>query len=58
MFVSSKGQGDLVCCSPWHHKESDMTEQLNNCKMQDVFLEFPCFLYDPTNVGNCSLILV
>ena len=18
----------------------------------DVFLEFPCFLYDPTNVGN------
>ena len=23
------GQGCLVCCSPWGHKESDMTEQLN-----------------------------
>ena len=23
------GQGRLVCCSPWGHKESDMTEQLN-----------------------------
>ena len=23
------GQGSLVCCSPWAHKESDMTEQLN-----------------------------
>ena len=26
----SKGQGSLVCCSPWRHKKSDMTEQLNN----------------------------
>ena len=25
-----KGQGSLVCCSPWGHKESDTTEQLNN----------------------------
>ena len=24
------GQGSLVCCHPWGHKESDMTEQLNN----------------------------
>ena len=23
------GQGSLACCSPWDHKESDMTEQLN-----------------------------
>ena len=23
-------QGNLACCSPWGHKESDMTEQLNN----------------------------
>ena len=22
-------QGVLVCCSPWGHKESDMTERLN-----------------------------
>ena len=25
----SEGQGSLVCCSPWGHKELDMTEQLN-----------------------------
>ena len=24
-----EGQGRLACCSPWGHKESDMTEQLN-----------------------------
>ena len=23
------GQGSLACCSPWDHKESDTTEQLN-----------------------------
>ena len=23
------GQGGLVCCSPWGHKESDMIEQMN-----------------------------
>ena len=23
------GQGGLVFCSPWGHRESDMTEQLN-----------------------------
>ena len=24
-----EGQGSLVCCSPWGHKEMDMTERLN-----------------------------
>ena len=24
------GQGSLTCCSPWGHKESDMTERLKN----------------------------
>ena len=28
-LVVGVGQGSLVCCSPWDHKESDMTEQLN-----------------------------
>ena len=23
------GQGSLVCCSPWGHKELDITKQLN-----------------------------
>ena len=26
----SEGQGSLVCCSSWHRKESDTTEQLKN----------------------------
>ena len=26
----SEGQGILACCSPWAHKESDMTQKLNN----------------------------
>ena len=25
-----EGQGSLVCCSPWDHKESDMSKWLNN----------------------------
>ena len=25
-----EGQGSLACCNPWRHKESDMTEKLNN----------------------------
>ena len=29
-----EGQEDLVCCSPWGHKESDTTEQLNNNNTQ------------------------
>ena len=26
----SEGQGGLVCCSPWGHKDWDTTKQLNN----------------------------
>ena len=26
----SEGQGCLVCCSPWGHKESDMIKLLKN----------------------------
>ena len=26
----SEGHGALACCSPWGHKESEMTERLNN----------------------------
>ena len=24
-----EGQGSLLCCSPWGHKESETTERLN-----------------------------
>ena len=27
-----EGQGGLACCSPWGHKELDMTGQLKNNK--------------------------
>ena len=30
------GQGSLVFCSPWGHKESDMTEQLNGTESPKV----------------------
>ena len=26
----SEGQGSLMCCTPWGHKQLDTTEQLNN----------------------------
>ena len=28
-FEHAHGQGSLVCCSPWGHKESDTTKLLN-----------------------------
>ena len=37
---NGKGQGILACCSPWHCKESDTTEQLNNKKVCEV--SSPC----------------
>ena len=30
LLGDGEGQGSLACCSPWGHKELDMTEQLNN----------------------------
>jgi len=49
---NGKGQGGLVCCSPWDCKESDMTGQLNNNsnmktvwrRLQKLRIELP---YDP-----------
>ena len=31
-----EGQGSLVCCHPWGHKNLDMTEQLNNNKVSET----------------------
>ena len=31
-----EGQGSLACCSPWGCKESDMTERLNNNKVNQT----------------------
>ena len=35
---AGEGQGGLVCCSPWLHKESDTTEWLNNNECFFYFL--------------------
>ena len=32
------GQGRLVCCGPWHHKELDTTQQL--CNKENLALDF------------------
>ena len=32
------GQGSLACCSPWGHKESDMTERMNWTEKVTYFL--------------------
>ena len=59
-----EGQGSLACCSPQARKEANMTERLNNnsntvkgfCVVNeaevDDFLEFTCFLHNPTNIGS------
>ena len=39
-----KGQGRLACCRLWSHKESDMTQQLNNNSFIQVEEFFFCFL--------------
>ena len=38
----SEGQGSLVCCIPWNHKESDKTQRLNNNKKEKVASEGLC----------------
>ena len=37
------GQGSLACCSPWGHKESDVTERLHwtNCTKPETLWEDP-----------------
>ena len=37
-----EGQGSLVCCSPWGHKESDTTEQWNDECSLGTRSWFPC----------------
>ena len=33
-----EGQGSLACCSPWGHKELDITERLNNNNNSDGYM--------------------
>ena len=38
----SEGQGSLVCCSPWGHKELDTTEWLNNKQLRALYSAVRC----------------
>ena len=50
-----KGQGSLACFSPWGHKESDMTERLNNSLVSPV----PMGIVSPVpNLPECWLVIM
>ena len=51
------GQGNLVCCSPWGHKELDTTEQLNNNKYFIVCVYHSFFIHSSIN-GHLGCFLV
>ena len=38
------GQGGLVCCSPWGHKESDTTEWLNWTEIETTSPDAACLI--------------
>ena len=38
-----RGQGGLVCCSPWGRKELDVSERLNSNKFYQILLEHLLF---------------
>ena len=46
------GQRSLVCCSPWGHKESDMTEQLN--WTEQIWIAFTVTLGTTCDKKICS----
>ena len=48
---NGEGQGGLACCSPWGHRESDTTGQLNNNKYYCVNWEKQ-FFYLMRNTGR------
>ena len=49
------GHGSLVCCSPWGHKESDMTQQLNNHKCDKYHVRhYKAFIILPTNNSSIT----
>ena len=51
----SEGQGNLVCCSSWGHKESDMTEWLSKNKCLPLLLSWN-YLESRDHVSFTSLI--
>ena len=51
------GQGSLVCCSPWGHKESDMTDWVNWTGPWTLGLKqsfFPPWVISISFLGDCA----
>ena len=46
------GQGGLVCCNSWGHKESDMTEQLNWTDSYDIKRHLLLWIKTMTNLDS------
>ena len=46
----SKGQGSLMCCSPWGHKELDTTEWLNNNSNKNHDVHHPSLLKSVSDI--------
>ena len=56
----NEGQERLACCSPWSHKESDMTQQLN--KSNSIFnnnltVSFPLNAFKSNNTFTCVAVI-
>ena len=54
-----EGQGSLEYCSPWGHKESDMSEWLNNSssikgRKTISIRTMPCYALVTLSLGGCS----
>ena len=50
------GQGSLACCSPWGHRESDMTEWLN--WTEQIYSDFVTVLWVWVDVYSLNDILL
>ena len=50
-----KDKGSLVCCSPWGHKELDMTERLNNNSNQNYWAHAPQLESVHCNIMSCMM---
>ena len=48
------GQGGLVCCSPWGHRKSDVTEQLNNNNKKSEYRTVPSSPQVSANLPSTS----
>ena len=51
------GQGSLACCSPWGHKELDLTEWLNSTQLNWVLKNMPgdSVLWSSLKITVCDL---